>query len=99
MSEAFENILSVAMKLTPEERVALAQNLYASVEEIDPEVEAAWGQEIKRRLDAIDAGEVELIPWEQVEKEMQELLDDSSGQDAGLNLDRPSVPEKRFLLH
>jgi putative addiction module component (TIGR02574 family) len=40
--------------------------------EIDgaPDVESAWSEEIKRRLTEIDAGKVELIPWEEVRAEL-----------------------------
>ncbi len=42
-----------------------------NVEEVcDPDVEAAWSEEIKRRLAEIDAGIVELIPWEEVRAEL-----------------------------
>lgn len=40
----------------------------------EPDVEAAWSAEIERRLVEIDAGTVELIPWEDVRSE---LFDDS----------------------
>ena len=36
----------------------------------EPDVEAAWSQEIKRRTGEIDAGIVELIPWEEVRGEL-----------------------------
>jgi hypothetical protein len=32
----------------------------------EPDVEAAWSTEIQRRLVEIDAGTVELIPWDDV---------------------------------
>ena len=32
----------------------------------EPDVEAAWSAEIERRLVEIDAGTVELIPWDDV---------------------------------
>jgi putative addiction module component len=32
----------------------------------EPDVEAAWSAEIERRLVEIDAGAVELIPWDDV---------------------------------
>ena len=35
------------------------------------EVDAAWGEEIKRRLDEIDSGKVEMIPGEVVLAEME----------------------------
>jgi putative addiction module component (TIGR02574 family) len=43
----------------------LAERLIASLDE-NAEVEEAWAAEIKRRLDSIDRGEVELIPAEDV---------------------------------
>lgn len=36
----------------------------------DQDIEAAWSDEIKRRLAEIDAGTVELIPWEEVDAEL-----------------------------
>ena len=36
----------------------------------EPDVEAAWTAEIKRRLVEIDAGTVELIPWDDVRAEL-----------------------------
>ena len=36
----------------------------------EPDVEAAWSAEIERRIVEIDAGTVELIPWEYVRLEL-----------------------------
>jgi hypothetical protein len=36
----------------------------------EPDVEAAWSAEIERRLAEIDAGTVELIPWDDVRLEL-----------------------------
>jgi putative addiction module component (TIGR02574 family) len=36
----------------------------------EPHVKAAWSAEIERRLVEIDAGTVELIPWEDVRSEL-----------------------------
>ena len=44
----------------------------------EPDVEAAWSAEIERRLVEIDAGAVELIPWEDVRSE---LFDESEARD------------------
>ena len=40
--------------------------------ESEPEegVEAAWSEEVERRVREIEAGEVETIPWEQVRTEL-----------------------------
>ena len=37
---------------------------------LEPDVDAAWSAEIKRRLVEIDAGTVELIPWDDVRAEL-----------------------------
>jgi hypothetical protein len=37
---------------------------------LEPDVEAAWSTEIKRRLVEIDAGTVELISWDEVRAEL-----------------------------
>jgi putative addiction module component (TIGR02574 family) len=36
----------------------------------DEKFDANWADEIKRRLEAIDNGEVQLIPWEEVLESM-----------------------------
>jgi hypothetical protein len=36
----------------------------------EPDVEAAWSEEIKRRLVEIDAGTVELILWDEARAEL-----------------------------
>jgi hypothetical protein len=40
----------------------------------EAEVEAAWGVEIKRRLDDIDSGKAELVPLEEVLARMDARL-------------------------
>ena len=37
---------------------------------LEPDVDAAWSAQIKRRLVEIDAGTVELIPWDDVRLEL-----------------------------
>lgn len=56
---------AAALALPRSERARLAERLIASLDE-NAEVEEAWAAEIKRRLDSIDRGEVELIPAEDV---------------------------------
>lgn len=43
----------------------------------DQEAEAAWSQEIKRRLEDIDSGGVELIPYEEVRRRLITRLSDA----------------------
>lgn len=55
------------MALPPEERAAMANSLLESLDETaDEDAEAAWDDEIKRRVDDIRSGRVKTIPGEQV---------------------------------
>ena len=61
----FESVLSQALELDELERQMLALRLEMSLgEEKDPGYDAAWEAEVKRRLNEIDRGEVELIDWD-----------------------------------
>ena len=52
-------LLNEALKLSPEERAALATSLLDSLEEgVDEGVEAAWAVEIAKRLEDLDSGRV-----------------------------------------
>jgi putative addiction module component (TIGR02574 family) len=67
MQPSFEKIRQLAHALPEEQRIELANSLYESVEPPeanDAEIEAAWSDEIKRRLDEIDSGAVQMIPGE-----------------------------------
>jgi putative addiction module component (TIGR02574 family) len=69
MSTEAIKLLEDAMKLSEADRADLAACLLASVEQADfPAPDAAWEAEIKRRLDAIDAGHAKLIPWDEARR-------------------------------
>lgn len=73
-----ETILIEALKLPVQERAALASRLLASLDEqVDEGVDAAWDQEIAKRLKDIDEGKVQMIPWETVRAEMRGIIDGS----------------------
>ncbi len=64
MSPDARKLLDAVLKLPPEARAALAGSLIESLDEtIDDEAEAAWGQEIQHRLNQVDSGQVETVPW------------------------------------
>lgn len=70
MTTPIEAVEAQAMKLTPSERADLADKLWLSVNSRE-EVDAAWDAEIARRIEQIDSGEVECVPWETVMAEMR----------------------------
>ena len=73
MMLTYQDVANEAMKLSPEERVNLAEKLWISVD--TPEaIAAAWDVEIERRLAQIDSGEVETYPADEVIAELRAKL-------------------------
>jgi putative addiction module component (TIGR02574 family) len=72
MTQKSQAVLEEALKLTAHERAEVAEQLLASLDEgPDAEVERAWQEEVQRRLQQIDRGEVKPIPWEEVQKRLR----------------------------
>ena len=67
MSALLSELTKRAQELPPEERAQLAQELLESVDhEADPEVQAAWDDEIVRRVAAYERGEGRLTSADEV---------------------------------
>lgn len=67
----FESVLSQALELDENDRQLLAMRLSMSLGEAkEPGYDQAWEAEIKRRLEEIERGEVELIDWEEVRSDL-----------------------------
>jgi putative addiction module component (TIGR02574 family) len=57
-------ILEEALDLPPSERARVARALIDSLDDtIDQDADELWDAEIRRRLDAIKSGEVQLEDW------------------------------------
>lgn len=57
-------LLAEALRLSDEERAALAGELIQSLDlEVDANAEAAWSAEIRARLDQVDAGTAVTVSW------------------------------------
>lgn len=79
MTRATENLLRRALELSDAERAEIAGALLESLEpQADSGVEEAWRLEVERRVRAMDAGEAELIPWEEVREQLLARLSDRS---------------------
>ena len=62
-------LLDAALRLTPEERAALAGELIQSLDtEVDQDAEAAWSAEIHARLARVDAGIATTISWSEARR-------------------------------
>ncbi len=71
-------LLEKALALSTRDRSLLIDRLMASLDEESAEagVEAAWDEEIKRRIDDIRSGRVKTIPGEQVLREIADEFPD-----------------------
>lgn len=74
MTSLIDELSRKAGALPPEERIRLAEELLSSVQESDEEIEAAWAQEIERRLEEVESGTAKLIPADEVFAEIRTLL-------------------------
>ena len=72
------DLLDKALSLSTDERGVLIDRLVESLDDLpaDAGVDAAWAQEIKRRVDEIRSGQVKMIPGEQVLREMADEFPD-----------------------
>jgi putative addiction module component (TIGR02574 family) len=78
MTKDVAELFKRASDLPEKERAALAGLLIESLEsEREPGVEAAWLEEIQRRISDLDAGAVKIIPWQKVQAKLLRLLDES----------------------
>jgi putative addiction module component (TIGR02574 family) len=72
MSNAMQQLLDSALALPEKERAELASVLIRSLEVTEPdpneqaEIDAAWAKEIRRRVEAYQAGKVRLIDADEV---------------------------------
>ncbi|HKO04016.1 MAG TPA: addiction module protein [Candidatus Acidoferrales bacterium] len=76
MRQEATELLKKALALSAEEREVLAVSLMDSLgsAEDGAAVEAAWNEEIARRIEELDSGKVEAIPWEEVRKRITSKL-------------------------
>ena len=79
LAPELRKIQQAALALPESERNELCRNLLVSLEPqeglvSEEEAEASWLPEIRRRVAEIDRGEAEMIPYEQVLREVRELL-------------------------
>lgn len=70
-----DELRTVALQLSPEERAELASELLLSLDDLnEAEVERLWIEEAQRRDAQIDAGIVKLVPGDEVITEARSRL-------------------------
>ncbi len=66
-----EQLFQEALHLDEESRAALTGVLIESLDmETEEGVEAAWLEEIERRMDSLDASEVKTVSWDEVKERL-----------------------------
>jgi putative addiction module component (TIGR02574 family) len=74
MSSLVEELSDRARALSPEDRALLAEQLLETLpDESESETEAAWDQEIARRVEQIKSGTARLVPAEDVHAEARRI--------------------------
>ncbi len=67
MSDLVAELSQRARELVPEDRARLAEELLASLEGgLEPEVDAAWDEELRKRIAEVESGTVKLVPADEV---------------------------------
>jgi putative addiction module component (TIGR02574 family) len=71
MSRDADTVRAAALRLSAEARAALAAELIQSLDEVEEaaeDVEAAWADEIQRRLIEVDTGVVTPVSWSEARR-------------------------------
>lgn len=74
MASDADSVRAAALQLSSEARASLAAELIESLDDVEdaPEdVEAAWADEVGRRLAEIDAGTVTPVPWSEARQRIR----------------------------
>jgi putative addiction module component (TIGR02574 family) len=76
MNDRIRNLVEEARKLTPEERLELVGLLEADLadEGTPEEIEAAWVEEVERRIAAAERGEATFVDADEVLARMRQLI-------------------------
>ena len=75
MLHDFDEILKAALALPPGARAMLADHLLVSLDGPNQkEIDAAWAEEVERRIREVDEGKVETIDGELVMQRLRERL-------------------------
>ena len=78
MVHPIDPILQKALGLSEQDRAVLVRRLLASFDpgaEHDDEVEQAWAEEVAQRVARMDAGEMKMVPGDQVRREARGMID------------------------
>lgn len=72
MAKTYDDIFGEALSLPPGFRAMLAEHLLKSLDAPEQsEIDASWSQQVEKRLQEIEQGNISLIPGEEVLKKLR----------------------------
>lgn len=74
MTDLVTELTERAKALPPEERARLAEELLATLDPSEDGVEAAWDDEIRKRIDEVENGTVQLVPADEAFAQVRRAL-------------------------
>lgn len=66
MAETAKTLREQARRLSPEDRIGLVDDILASLDELDPNIDRLWAKEAEERLAAYRRGEIKAVPLQEV---------------------------------
>lgn len=76
MNATAQQLFETALHLPDGQRAELAARLITSLDPVvDADAAASWELQIQQRLSDIDAGKVQMIPWEQARQVIRDETD------------------------
>jgi len=76
MSPEVFALLKRALALPPDERAVLANSLFDSLDAPDASVEAAWDEEVARRIGDLKAGRAVTVSWQELQSELHAMMNE-----------------------
>jgi putative addiction module component (TIGR02574 family) len=83
MTKEAAELLAAAMRLSANDREELGIQILESLQPVESpaEVEAAWAEEIRKRVEDMETGRVKGIPWEEVRRMIAETKEGVNERD------------------
>jgi putative addiction module component (TIGR02574 family) len=75
MTDLVAELSAQAKSLPPEDRARLAEELLASLDPHEAEIEAAWDEELRRRIEEVERGIAQLVSSDQAFAQVRRALE------------------------
>jgi putative addiction module component (TIGR02574 family) len=76
MKSELTDLLKRALALPVDERAALADTLFDTLETADGSLQEAWDAEVARRIEDLKAGKAVTVPWEELQRELLAMVNE-----------------------